>query len=94
MIAGFKLPVLTVDGLIEVQLPCNLDDDMNIVIENKGVPYPEGRGIHHVRLRCSPAACLGDCPGTVIHKRKVLAMLNINFHLSACVVDGPGSNHT
>ena len=48
--AGFKLAVLTVDGTIEVQLPCNLDDDMNIVIENKGVPYPEGRGIHHVSL--------------------------------------------
>lgn len=48
--AGFKLTVLTVDGTIEVQLPCNLDDDMNIVIENKGVPYPEGRGIHHVSL--------------------------------------------
>ena len=50
MAAGFKLAVLTVDGTIEVQLPCNLDDDMNIVIENKGVPYPEGRGIHHVSL--------------------------------------------
>ena len=47
--AGFKLTVLTVDGPMEVQLPCNLDDDMNIVIENKGVPTPEGRGIHHVR---------------------------------------------
>lgn len=48
--AGFKVAVLTVDGTIEVQLPCNLDDDMNIVIENKGVPYAEGRGIHHVSL--------------------------------------------
>ena len=33
---------------MEVQLPCHLTDDMNIVIENKGVPYPDGRGIHHV----------------------------------------------
>lgn len=48
---GFKLAVLTVDGPIEVQLPCNLDDDMNIVIENKGVPYPHRRGIHHVHIR-------------------------------------------
>ena len=47
--AGFKLTVLTVDGPMEVQLPCNLEDDMNIVIENKGVPTPEGRGSHHVR---------------------------------------------
>ena len=59
MAAGFKLAVLTVDGPIEVQLPCNLDDDMNIVIENKGVPYPEGRGIHHVSLISTlPACCL------------------------------------
>ena len=50
--AGFKLTVLTVDGPMEVQLPCNLEDDMNIVIENKGVPTPEGRGIHHVRSPC------------------------------------------
>ncbi|KAL3160201.1 hypothetical protein ABBQ32_010962 [Trebouxia sp. C0010 RCD-2024] len=48
---GFRLAVLTVDGPLEVQLPCNLDDDMNIVIENKGVPYPQGRGIHHVHIR-------------------------------------------
>ena len=46
--AGFLLTVLTVDGPIQVKLPCNLDDDMNIVIENKGVPTPDGRGIHHV----------------------------------------------
>ena len=46
--AGFLLTVLTVDGPIQVKLPCNLDDDMNIVIENKGVPTSEGRGIHHV----------------------------------------------
>ena len=59
MAAGFKLAVLTVDGTIEVQLPCNLDDDMNIVIENKGVPYPEGRGIHHV---ISATYCLLDVP--------------------------------
>ena len=48
MHAGFTLTVLTVDGPVKVQLPCNLDDDMNIVIENKGVPYADGRGIHHV----------------------------------------------
>lgn len=55
--AGFRLAVLTVDGPLEVQLPCNLDDDMNIVIENKGVPYPQGRGIHHVRPSPSLLAC-------------------------------------
>ena len=46
---GYVLTVLTVDGPVEVELPCKLDDDMTIVIENKGVPYPDGRGIHHVR---------------------------------------------
>ncbi len=55
--AGFTLTVLTVDGPIQVQLPCNLDDDMNIVIENKGVPYPEGRGIHHVSSACLFCLC-------------------------------------
>ncbi|DBB03068.1 hypothetical protein WJX77_010513 [Trebouxia sp. C0004] len=48
---GFILTVLTVDGPIQVKLPCNLDDDMNIVIENKGVPTSDGRGIHHVHVR-------------------------------------------
>lgn len=49
MCVGYVLTVLTVDGPVEVELPCKLDDDMTIVIENKGVPYPDGRGIHHVR---------------------------------------------
>ncbi len=57
--AGFILTVLTVDGPIQVKLPCNLDDDMNIVIENKGVPTAEGRGIHHVN------AALSHVPGSV-----------------------------
>lgn len=49
MHAGFMLTVLTIDGPVDIELPCTLDDDMTIVIENKGVPYAEGRGIHHVR---------------------------------------------
>lgn len=45
---GFVLTVLTVDGPLSIELPCKLQDDMSIVIENKGVPYADGRGIHHV----------------------------------------------
>ena len=58
MSTGFVLTVLTVDGPLSIELPCKLQDDMSIVIENKGVPYADGRGIHHVRSAQSDADAL------------------------------------